>query len=246
MPSSPQQQTPSWPLSPMSTLFSSCHQRIGPQAQLWASIIIFKTLLICEIKPMTLKPWNKAQVPADHSNSPWTSTLTSADSGWLLEVTPISVYLLIPLLLLRIMRWSESMTCFVVSDSMTLWTVAIRLLCPWDYSCKNTRVDCHFPQGILLTRGSTKPLFPAAPTLANGLFTTEPPGKPPPISVCLLISLLLPWIKDKMCPHVLQKNHSILILHQLSYEGSPFNFNTNKKRVYFNTSSWEGQDINAN
>jgi len=36
-----------------------------------------------------------------------------------------------------------------VSDSLpTPWTVArqepIRLLCPWDFSGKNTEVDCHF------------------------------------------------------------------------------------------------------
>ena len=51
-----------------------------------------------------------------------------------------------------------------------------------------------------------------------------------------------------MYPRVLQKNHSILILYQLNYPGRPFNFNPNKKkkRVYFNTSNWEGQDINSN
>ena len=26
----------------------------------------------------------------------------------------------------------------------TLWTVACKLVCPWDFSCKNTRVGCHF------------------------------------------------------------------------------------------------------
>ena len=34
-----------------------------------------------------------------------------------------------------------------------LWPV--NLLCPWDFSGKNTGVDCHFPlQGIFLNQGS--------------------------------------------------------------------------------------------
>ena len=36
--------------------------------------------------------------------------------------------------------------------SATLWTVATRLLCPWDFSGKNTGMDCHFLLwGIFLT-----------------------------------------------------------------------------------------------
>ena len=37
----------------------------------------------------------------------------------------------------------------------TLWTVATRLLCPWDSPGKNTGVGCHGPlQGIFLTQES--------------------------------------------------------------------------------------------
>ena len=37
---------------------------------------------------------------------------------------------------------------------VTLWAVAHRLLCPWDYPGKNTGVGCHFLlQGISLTHG---------------------------------------------------------------------------------------------
>ena len=36
----------------------------------------------------------------------------------------------------------------------TLWTVATRLLCPWDFPGKNTGMGCHFLlQGIFLTQG---------------------------------------------------------------------------------------------
>ena len=39
--------------------------------------------------------------------------------------------------------------------SVTPWTVAARLLCPWNSSGKNTGVGCHFLlHGIFLTQGS--------------------------------------------------------------------------------------------
>ena len=42
----------------------------------------------------------------------------------------------------------------------TLWTVAARVLCPWDSPGKNTGVGCHFLlQGILLTQGSNPGLW---------------------------------------------------------------------------------------
>jgi len=43
----------------------------------------------------------------------------------------------------------------------TPWTVAIRLLCPWDFPGKNTEVGCHFLlQGIFLTQGLNPCLLP--------------------------------------------------------------------------------------
>ena len=36
------------------------------------------------------------------------------------------------------------LSCSVVSDSVTLWTVSCRLLCPWDFSGRNTAVSCCF------------------------------------------------------------------------------------------------------
>ena len=49
----------------------------------------------------------------------------------------------------------------------TLWTVATRLLCPWDSPGKNTGVGCHFLlQGIFLTQGSNPSL--ASSALAGG------------------------------------------------------------------------------
>ena len=48
------------------------------------------------------------------------------------------------------------LSCTVMSDSATPWTVQpIRLLYPWGFSGKNTRVGCHLLlQGIFLTQGS--------------------------------------------------------------------------------------------
>ena len=48
-------------------------------------------------------------------------------------------------------KWSHS----VVSDSATPWTVAYRLLRPWDFPGKSPGVGCHFLlQRIFLTQGS--------------------------------------------------------------------------------------------
>ena len=42
----------------------------------------------------------------------------------------------------------------------TPWTVAVRLLCPWDFPGKNTGVGCHFLlQGIFPTWGSNPSLL---------------------------------------------------------------------------------------
>ena len=58
----------------------------------------------------------------------------------------------------------------------TLWTVILRLLCPWDFPGKNTGMSCHFIlQGIF--PGKVKPRTPASPAFAGGLFTAEPSGK---------------------------------------------------------------------
>ena len=64
--------------------------------------------------------------------------------------------------------------CLVAKSCLTLLQshgLKTRLLCPWDFPGKNTRVDCHF------LRDQT--LFPA---LTGRFFTTEPPGKP--IDMC--------------------------------------------------------------
>ena len=45
-----------------------------------------------------------------------------------------------------------SAVCSVVSDSAMSWTVAARLLCPWNFPGKNTAVGCHFLlQGTFLS-----------------------------------------------------------------------------------------------
>ena len=44
--------------------------------------------------------------------------------------------------------------CSVVSDSLQPHGLHTRLLCPWNFSGKNMRVDCHFLlEGIFLTQG---------------------------------------------------------------------------------------------
>ena len=61
--------------------------------------------------------------------------------------------------------------------SVILSTVATRLLCPWDFSGKNTGVDCHF-----LFQGNfnpgIEPSSPVSPAWKEGSLPVELSGKP--------------------------------------------------------------------
>ena len=60
----------------------------------------------------------------------------------------------------------------------TLWTVACRLLCPWDSPGKNTGVGCHaLLQGTFLTQGSN-PCLLSLLHWQVGSLPLAPPGKP--------------------------------------------------------------------
>ena len=60
----------------------------------------------------------------------------------------------------------------------TPWTIAPRLLCPWDSPGKNTGVGCHaLLQGIFLTQGSNPYLLCFLHWQAGSLLLV-PPGKP--------------------------------------------------------------------
>ena len=60
----------------------------------------------------------------------------------------------------------------------TLWTVACRLLCPWDSPDKGTGVGCHaLLQGIFPTKGSNSHLLNLLHWQADSL-PLAPPGKP--------------------------------------------------------------------
>ena len=65
---------------------------------------------------------------------------------------------------------------FIVSDSVTQWTVAQRFLSPWDFPWRNTRVGCHaLLQGIFPTQGSN-PCLPHC----RQIHYAEPLRKPMP------------------------------------------------------------------
>ena len=68
-------------------------------------------------------------------------------------------------------------TCSVVSDySWPNGLGSAKLLCPWGFPGKNTRVDCHFfLQGIFSTQGSNLCLLHWQ---VDFFLTTEPPRKP--------------------------------------------------------------------
>ena len=66
-------------------------------------------------------------------------------------------------------------SCSVVSDPVTVWTVACR---PGDYPGENTGVGCHLLFQASLPDQGAEPSSFASPALAGGFFTTAPPGKP--------------------------------------------------------------------
>ena len=69
-----------------------------------------------------------------------------------------------------------TVVCYLVSHVQlfeTPWTVATRILCPWDFSGKSTDVGLPFPSPGDLPYPRIKPVSPA---LAGGFFSTESPG----------------------------------------------------------------------
>ena len=80
------------------------------------------------------------------------------------------------LLTCLVIHHSTQHTCSVCKSCLTLLQPhglePTRLLCPWDFPDKNTRVCCHsLLQGMF-------PTTPTSPAFTGGFFTTEPPGKP--------------------------------------------------------------------
>ena len=67
--------------------------------------------------------------------------------------------------------------CSVVSNSLgPHWLWPTRLLCPWDFPSKNTRVEMNtFPTSRNLTNPGTEPM---SPTLVGRFFTPAPDWKP--------------------------------------------------------------------
>ena len=65
--------------------------------------------------------------------------------------------------------------CSVMADSVTLWTIATRLLCPWDSPGMNTGVGCYFLlQGIFPIQGSNPCLLCLLQGLPRRLSSKEP------------------------------------------------------------------------
>ena len=82
-------------------------------------------------------------------------------------------------------HYSECVRACVLSHFSHVWLFATswpvypgRLLCPWDFSGKNTGVGCHFlPQGLFQTQGWNPRLLCLLHWQAGSL-PPVPPGKP--------------------------------------------------------------------
>ena len=133
------QETKSGP--PIKTLYSFFLSSINP----YLHLIFFKHLLYsstCTTIWRYIPKWSQVK----------TLLLTEQ------EFVVISCYMIV------IRLHKVSCCCDLVSKLLyyftTLWTVACRLLCPWDFPGKNTGVDCHFLlQGIFMTQGSNASLL---------------------------------------------------------------------------------------
>ena len=93
--------------------------------------------------------------------------------------------------------------------SVTLCTVADKLLCPWDFSGKNTGVGCY-----ALLRGSFRPRDRTRVSCitcnAGRFFTAEPSGRPP----CLIHMLKVRLLKLQV---VITSSESSYITQHLSW-----------------------------
>ena len=76
----------------------------------------------------------------------------------------------------------------------TLWTVAAKLFCPWNFLCKNTGVGCYFLlQGIFQIQGSNPHLLGLLHWLAASLPLVTP-GKPfIPLYILPMFSTSFAW-----------------------------------------------------
>ena len=116
-------------------------------------------------KPILCPPIHKK----DRINCCWFKSL---NFGTVYYATVVDQYRY-PVLWLWGEKWSEVKWLSRVWLFATPWTVACRLLCPWDSPGKNTVVGCHFLfQGIFPTQGSNQGL----PHCRQMLYP-KPPGK---------------------------------------------------------------------
>ena len=68
--------------------------------------------------------------------------------------------------------------CSVVSDSVTLWTVAHQAPLSMEFSRQEYGSRLPYPTPRDLPDPGIEPKSPASPALAGRFFTTAPPGKP--------------------------------------------------------------------
>ena len=70
------------------------------------------------------------------------------------------------------------LSCSVVSDSVTTWTVHRQAPLSMGFSRQKHLSGLPFPHPGDLANPVMEPRYPTSPALAGGFFTTAPPGKP--------------------------------------------------------------------
>ena len=119
----------------------------------------------------------------------------SWSSCWSPSVCPLCILRQITYPLLdSISSWVKCCCSSVTNTSVTQWTAAARLLCPWDFPDKNTSVGCHFLlHGIFPTRASNH--------LQHWQVDSLPLSHPgsPICSLLLLLLLLSHFSRVRLC-----------------------------------------------
>ena len=108
------------------------------------------------------------------------------------------------------MKWSESQSCSVVSNSLCPQV----LYSPWNSPGQNTGVGIAFPFSRASSQPGIKPKFPA---LQADSLPAEPQGKPKNNGVGSLSCLLGIYLTQELNWGLL---HCKWILYQLSYQGA--------------------------
>ena len=97
------------------------------------------------------------------------------------------------------------LSCPVVSDSVTPWTVDHQVLLFMEFSRQEYWSRLPFPTPRDLPDPGIKPASPVSPALASGYFTTALPGNPIPSGYHFLINIVITNVYKYFCKWITEE-----------------------------------------